>query len=94
MLRLPYGVSDLFQHWLDQYFPYKKNKILNRIRSIRKGKLNTAEYHERMKGEGIFAGQIKTLFTVACRKAGIEGNRIRLSHAAFRRPGDIQLKLL
>jgi DNA repair photolyase len=93
MLRLPYGVSNLFQHWLDQHFPYKKNKILKRIRSIREGKLNTAKYYERMKGEGIFAEQIKTLFTVTCRKAGIEGNRIRLSHAAFHRPGDTQLKL-
>ncbi len=93
MLRLPYGVSDLFQEWLDRHFPYKKSKILNRIRSIRKGKLNTAEYYERMKGEGIFAEQIKTLFTVACRKAGIEGNRIHLSHTAFHRPGDTQLKL-
>lgn len=94
LLRLPYGVADLFQHWLDRHFPHKKSKIINRIRSIRKGKLNTTEFHERMKGEGIFAEQVETLFTVACRKAGIEGNKLRLSHAAFRRPGDTQLKLL
>lgn len=93
MLKLPYGVADLFQNWLDRHFPYKKTKILNRIRSIRKGILNSAEFHERMKGEGIFADQVKSLFTVSCRKAGIEGNKIRLSHTAFRRPGDTQLKL-
>lgn len=94
LLRLPYGVADLFQYWLDRHFPHKKSKIINRLRSIRKGKLNTTEFHERMKGEGIFAEQIETLFTVACRKAGIEGDKIHLSHAAFRRPGDTQLKLL
>jgi DNA repair photolyase len=94
MLRLPYGVSDLFQNWLDRHFPYKKSKILNRLRSIRKGKLNIAEFHERMSGEGIFAEQVKTLFTVACRKAGIAGNKIHLSHTAFRRPGGTQLQLL
>jgi len=93
MLRLPYGVADLFQNWLDRHFPYKKSKILNRIRSIRKGKLNNPEFNERMKGEGIFAEQVETLFKSARRKAGIEGNRIHLSHAAFRRPGDTQLKL-
>jgi DNA repair photolyase len=93
MLRLPYGVADLFQNWLDRHFPYKKSKILNRIRSIRKGKLNSPEFNERMKGEGIFAEQVKSLFTVSCRKAGIERNKIRLSHTAFRRPGDTQLKL-
>jgi len=93
MLRLPYGVADLFQNWLDRHFPYKKSKILSRIRSIRKGKLNSPEFNERMKGEGIFAEQVETLFKIARRKAGIEGNRIHLSHTAFRRPGDTQLKL-
>ena len=67
MLRLPYAVSDLFQTWLEQHFPEKKNKILNRIRSMRKGKLNSPEFYERMKGEGIFAEQVKMLFQVACR---------------------------
>lgn len=93
MLRLPYGVADLFQNWLDRHFPYKKSKILSRIRSIRKGKLNSPEFNERMKGEGIFAEQVETLFKIARRKAGIEGNQIHLSHTAFRRPVDTQLKL-
>lgn len=93
MLRLPYAVSDLFQTWLEQHFPEKKNKVLNRIRSIRKGKLNSPEFYERMKGEGIFAEQVKTLFQVACRKARIDKNKIRLSCDSFRRPGGTQLKL-
>ena len=93
MLRLPYGVADLFQNWLDRHFPYKKSKILSRIQSIRKGKLNSPEFYERMKGEGIFAEQVNSLFTVSCRKARIEGNKIQLSQAAFRRPVDTQLKL-
>lgn len=93
MLRLPYAVADLFQNWLDQHFPEKKNKILNRIKSIRNGKLNSPEFHERMQGEGIFAKQVESLFKVACRKAGIEGNRIHLSNAAFRRPDGAQLRL-
>jgi DNA repair photolyase len=93
MLRLPFAVAALFQNWLDQHFPEKKNKILNRIMSIRNGKLNSPEFHERMRGEGIFAEQVESLFKIACRKAGIEGNRIHLSHAAFRRPDNGQLKL-
>jgi len=94
MLRLSYGVSDLFQRWLEQNFPDRKSKVLNRILSIRKGKLNSAKHHERMEGEGVFAEQVKALFTIACRRAGIEENRISLSTAAFRRPGDVQLKLI
>lgn len=93
MLRLPFAVAELFQDWLGQHFPEKKNKILNRIKSVRNGKLNSPEFHERMRGEGIFAEQVESLFKIACRKAGIEGKRIHLSNTAFRRPDDTQLKL-
>jgi hypothetical protein len=46
-----------------------------------------------MTGEGVFAEQVKTLFQISCRKAGIEGNKIHLSTNAFCRPGEPQLKL-
>ncbi|MGB7291635.1 MAG: PA0069 family radical SAM protein [Thermodesulfobacteriota bacterium] len=87
MLRLPYGVKELFQNWLEAHYPNKKNKVLNRILSIRDGKLNSNEFYERMKGDGIFAEQIRQVFEVACRKAGIEGNKFELSKKNFRRPG-------
>ncbi len=93
MLRLPYAVSDLFQKWLDQHFPERKSKILNRIMSVRDGKLNSSEFNERMRGKGVFAKQIESLFQIACRRAGIERNRIQLSSASFRRPESAQLRL-
>ncbi len=93
MLRLPYGVKELFQDWLERHFPNRKNKVLNRIMSIRDGKLNSNEFFDRMKGKGIFAEQVKNIFDISCRKAGIEGNRFRLSTASFRRPGPEQLHL-
>lgn len=93
MLRLPHGVKELFQNWLKRHYADRKNKIINRIRSVRKGKLNSPEFHERMKGEGIFAEQIEKLFKVSCRKAGIDKNRSSLSTESFRRPGTEQLTL-
>ncbi|HEY7535273.1 MAG TPA: PA0069 family radical SAM protein [Thermodesulfobacteriota bacterium] len=93
VLRLPYGVADLFQHWLDQHLSGKKSKILNRIRAMRDDKLNSSKYHERMHGDGIFADQIEKLFEVSCRKAGIGRNKIHLSSESFRRPNDTQLTL-
>jgi len=93
MLRLPYGVADLFQHWLEQHFPDKKSKILNRIRAMRSGKLYSSVFHERMRGEGIFANQVDKLFEISCRKTGIAGNRIHLSSDAFHRLDTEQLKL-
>jgi DNA repair photolyase len=93
MLRLPYAVAPLFEDWLGRHFPDRKEKVLNRIRDVRGGKLNDARFGSRMTGEGIFAEQIEKLFDVACRKAGIADHGPELSTAAFRRPEGRQLTL-
>lgn len=90
VLRLPNAVAPLFEDWLGRHFPERKEKVLNQIRALRGGKLNSAEFGSRMRGEGIFAEQISRMFHVACRKAGIEGNHPRLSVESFRRPGGVQ----
>ena len=85
IVRLPWAIAPLFEHWLDEHFPEKKEKVLERIRSIRGGtKLNDARWGSRIKGEGIFAEQIRSMFEIGCRRAGI-GERPKLSTAAFRR---------
>src|SRR5436853_1119597 len=92
IVRLPWAIAPLFEHWLDEHFPEKKEKVLSRIRHIRNGtKLNDARWGTRTKGEGIFAEQIRSMFEVACRRFGI-GGRPELSTAAFRRPVE-QLQL-
>jgi DNA repair photolyase len=92
-LRLPYAVAPMFEAWLTRHFPERKEKVLNRIRAIRGGKLNDPRYESRMMGEGIFAEQIEDVFKVACRRAGIDNHRLALSTASFRRPGGSQLQL-
>ena len=94
MLRLPYGVSDLFSKWLERHFPNRKDKVLNRVRAVREGLLNSKEFHDRMRGKGIYAEQVKNMFDVAKRKAGIDGNIVNLSTEHFKRPGGTQLNLL
>lgn len=85
VIRLPWAVAPLFEHWLEEHFPDRKEKVLGRIRHLRGGeKLNDSEWATRMRGRGIFAEQIKALFEVGCRRAGI-GARPKLSTAAFRR---------
>ncbi len=93
ILRLPLTVAPIFQQWLEENFPEKKEKVLNRIRAIRGGKLNDARFGSRMRGEGIFAEQISQMFHVARRKAGIAECWPELSCAAFRRPEGAQMKL-
>lgn len=93
VLRLPHAVAPLFENWLATHFPDRKEKVLNRLRALRGGKLYDAQWGKRMRGEGVFAEQIETLFAVARRKAGIKNQSAELSTAAFRRPGDAQLSL-
>ena len=57
-VRLPYGIKDLFETWLTQHFPERKEKILNRIKALRGGRLNDPRFGTRMRGEGVFAEQI------------------------------------
>ncbi len=86
MLRLPYAVKDLFEKWVEQHFPERKDKILNRIRAIRGGQLNDPNFGTRMRGGGLFADQVRSLFEVAARKAGVAGRHLELSADAFRAP--------
>jgi DNA repair photolyase len=92
-LRLPFAVKDLFQAWLESHFPDRREKVLNRIRDMRQGKLNDSEFGSRMRGGGIWADQLKSMFELAKRKAGITGEFPSLSIAAFRRPGAAQMEL-
>jgi DNA repair photolyase len=91
ILRLPYGVADLFESWLAQHFPERKQKVLGRIREMRDGKLNEARFGTRMKGEGVLAKTIADLFALSRRQAGLERRGPELSTAAFRRPGEVTL---
>ena len=94
VLRLPYAVKDIFLHWLETELPSKKDRVLARLRELRGGKLYDATFGQRMRGQGIFAEQIKQLFEVSARRAGLNQTEIKLSTAHFRRPGGTQLELL
>src|SRR5438105_12772028 len=93
LLRLPWAVRPLFEHWLDEHFPERKAKVLEGVRATRGGKkLYDSRWRKRQIGEGIFAEQISKMFEVACRRAGF-GERPKLSTAAFCRPVQ-QLEML
>jgi len=93
LLRLPWAVAPLFEHWLDEHFPERKAKVLERLRHTRGGeRLYDSRWRKRQTGEGIFAEQIQNMFEVSCRRAGL-GERPKLSTAAFRRPHQ-QLEML
>ena len=93
-LRLPGAVAEVFGRWLDDHFPDKKEKILNRVREMRGGRLNDPRIGNRMRGEGFYAEQMAAMYKVARKAAGFEGRPpIKLSIASFRRPRE-QLQLI
>ncbi|MDP9193823.1 MAG: PA0069 family radical SAM protein [Acidobacteriota bacterium] len=86
VLRLPWAVAPLFEKWLEEHFPDRKDKVLNRIRDLRGGKLYDAQWGVRGRGTGVFAEQIRALFDVTCRRVGLNEEHYELSTAAFRKP--------
>lgn len=75
VLRLPHAVGPLFEEWLECHFPRRRDKVLNRLRSMHGGKLYDSSYHHRQRGQGVHADQIRDLFHLGCRRAGLTGQR-------------------
>lgn len=87
LLRLPHGVKDLFATWLERHFPDRREKVLNRIREMRGGRLNDPRFGSRMRGEGPYARHLREMFTVTCRRLGLNGEERPLTTSAFTRAG-------
>jgi DNA repair photolyase len=87
-------VKDIFLQWLDDHEPGKKDRVVSRIRELHGGKLYNATFGERMRGQGIFAEQIRQMFEVATRRAGLNHHHPPLATEHFRRPGGTQMELL
>jgi DNA repair photolyase len=84
VLRLPLGVASLFQDWLERHYPERATKVLNRLESLRGGRLNDPSFGSRMRGEGVFAEQIRQLFEVSSRRVGLGQRRTQLRADSFR----------
>jgi DNA repair photolyase len=93
MLRLPFGVKDVFEQWLRTYRPQRAERVLARVRDTRDGKLYDSTFGTRGRGTGRYAEQIASLFEVSLRRAGLTPRHLELSTASFRRPQGPQLDL-
>lgn len=97
LLRLPYGVQDLFFKWLEQHYPERRQKVLHRLEEIRTGKIPKTEsqhhFGKRMRGRGLWAVQLAQIFSLHCRKYGLARQSPYLKTEGFRRvsPGQIEL---
>ena len=87
VLRLPYGLTGLFEDWLRRHFPDRVDKILGRIRDTRGGELNDSRFGVRMRGEGLWAETFGKLFSVSRAKAGLSDRLPPTTRDHFRKPG-------
>jgi DNA repair photolyase len=94
LLRLPFGVKEIFSAWLAEHLPEARQKILGRIRDMRGGALNDSRFGTRMRGEGAQAEIIRRLFGVSVAREGLDERSVPLSTASFRNPAGQQLGLL
>lgn len=85
-VRLPHEVAPLFRAWLDEHYPDRAGKVMSIIRSIREGRDNDPRFFARMRGHGAWAELIRTRFEKACRKHGLNRERIDLRADLFRPP--------
>jgi len=87
LLRLPHGVKDLFGEWLEAHAPQRKEKVLSRLRAMRGGKLYESDFEVRGRGRGPFADELRTLFSLACKRHALATHAPPLETANFRRGG-------
>lgn len=95
LLRLPLTVVPVFQAWLAENFPDKRQKVESLIRSTRGGGLYQAQFGLRQRGDGEYADQIARSFKVFAHKLALDGHLPELdsSHFCPPRPASGQLSL-
>lgn len=92
IVRLPGAVADIFSSWLEHHYPTQKEKILNRVRATREGKLNNSDFKSRMRGSGILADSILQTFKIWAKRCKLDEGMPKLDETLFIPPSG-QLRL-
>jgi DNA repair photolyase len=93
MLRLPGAVEDVFCQWLSDVRPAAKEKVLAKVREVRAGKMNDAQFGRRMRGTGVRADSIADLFKTFVHKNGLADETEPLRTDLFTPPTDVSGQL-
>jgi len=72
LLRLPAEVRPVFEERLRASFPERAEKVLSALREMRGGALYRSGFGERMRGEGPRWEAVHQLFSVQCRRLGLD----------------------
>ncbi len=88
MLRLPGSVAPYFEEQLYAKLPTKADRILNRIREAREGKMNSSVFGERMRGKGQYWEAAERLFKIHSGRLGFNkrAEHRKARESTFKRP--------
>jgi DNA repair photolyase len=86
MLRLPYELVGLWDAWLADHAPDRRQRALARQREVHGGRLNDPRFGSRMRGEGPYYDMIRDRFHLARRRLGLRRDRLTLRTDLFRPP--------
>ena len=87
-LRLPGSVKQVFELRLRESLPLRADRVLNRVRDARGGKLYDSRWGVRGRGEGTYAEAARALFDATVKRLGMnEGFHCDETAPTFRRPG-------
>ncbi|MBN8628731.1 MAG: PA0069 family radical SAM protein [Planctomycetes bacterium] len=86
MLRLPLTVKPVFLEWLSRTHPDRRQRIENAIRGVRGGELSNSEFGERLRGAGVVAEQIESLFRTFAKKHGLDKQLPAIDCSQFQSP--------
>lgn len=92
VVRLPWEVRPLFEHWLAHHFPDRAARVMARIREMRGGKAYDADFATRMKGGGVWADLIRQRVLKAAQRHGLVRETPELDASAFRPPRSVPLE--
>jgi DNA repair photolyase len=88
ILRLPGSVAPYFEQKLREQMPARADRILNRLREARGGRLNSSEFGERMRGNSEQWRVTEQIFRLHCERLGFNKRKYgeELRPNTFRRP--------
>ena len=92
LVRLPYEVAPLFEGWLSEHYPLKKDKVLGLIRDTREGKLYQSDFKQRMTGTGKYAELLRARFQLIRKQTGLTKGPKILETELFHIPEKFQIK--
>lgn len=93
MCRLNGDVADIFDTWLQHFYPDRRNKVINFIKEVHGGQTNDSRFGTRMKGEGKWAEIIKSQYKLAKKKYFTGDGMPALNHEYFHQLRNPQYKL-